>query len=92
MQKWLKTTQIFAHKMANFFFKKRRITFVEHPTGIFGPNFSSKASVTFSNCAGKCQKMKCSKAAKMLKIALFLRKTAYFEIFSSIMINILVCN
>ena len=57
-----------------------------------GPNFSSKASVTFSNCGGKCQKMKCLKTAKMLKIALFLRKTAYFEIFGSAMINILVCN
>ena len=59
---------------------------------ICGPNLRSKASLSLLNCGSKCQKMKCLKMAKMLKIAIFLRKTAYFEIFSSIMINILVCN
>ena len=55
-----------------------------------GPNFSSKASVTFSNSAGRRQKMKCLKASKIEKIALFDRKIACFEIFAPVTVNILM--
>ena len=64
----------------NFFFKKRRTTFVEHHKEMSGPNFSSRAPVTFSNSAGRREKMKCLKTTKMQKIALFDRKTVYFKI------------
>ena len=51
-------------------FKKRHIIFVEHPTRL-GPNFRSKASVTFLNCGGRREKMKCLKTAKTQKNSTF---------------------
>ena len=55
-----------------------------------GPNFSSKASVTFSNCGGRREKMKCLKTTKTQKIALFDRKIAYSNIFVHAVVNILL--
>ena len=57
-----------------------------------GPNVSLKASVTFSNSAGRRQKMKCLKTAKTQKMALFDRKIACFKIFAPVTVNILICN
>ena len=59
---------------------------------MFGPNLSSKASVTFSNSAGRREKMKCLKTAKMQKIAFFDRKMAYFKMFVPAMVYISICN
>ena len=83
MQKWPKIKH-FCPK--NLFKKKNTIQ------GMSGPNFSSKASVTFSNSAGRREKMKCLKTAKTQKIAFFDRKIASFKMFVPAMVYILVCN
>ena len=81
MRKWPKITH-FCHKNGQFFFSKKAAQRLWNILqGMFGPNFSSKASVTFSNCGGRREKMKCLKTAKTQKIALFDRKIAYFNHF-----------
>ena len=76
-----------------FFFKKRRTTFVEHPTGDVWSNFSSKASVTFSNSAGRHEKVEMPKKGKNAKKKHFLiKKKTCLRIFVPAMVNILIFN
>ena len=89
--KMAKNDTFLAKKWSKIIFSKNAAQSLQNTLqGMSGPNFSSKASVTFSNSAGMCQKMKCLKTAKTQKIALFDRKIACFNIFVHAMVNILI--
>ena len=75
-QKW----HIFVQKMSkNYFFKKAAQRLWNTLQGMSSPNFSSKASVAFSNSAGRHEKRKCLKRPKTPKNSTFSRKIACFN-------------
>ena len=74
MQKWPKMTFL-PKKWPKIIFSKNAAQCLQNTLqGMSGPNFSSKASVAFSNSAGRREKMKFLDTAKTQNQTDFLRK------------------